>query len=301
MRRTLLSISSTFTLLGISTHSLAQTTSVTYNFSHAVPVLGTGMILLLGILLCTMGAVWLHRNPGSSLGKLALSAIGLGLLASTMSAGWLVGNAQAVVATTTYLMSDNPSPVVVTSYPAVLENDFDALIFVSDIEVTGCPLGSTTSGTCQVGSAIPGGESCTLDTVCDAPATGSFTSCVGNWCLQQGTLGQSTQCESASPDGLTCFNPEIQYGSVAGGIPADHTGNDYAQWCQQLGFTSDTGVTLGLRSTAAPNGRLFGCTSYDETNWHWCDWQDGDWLDESLDNHTSTGAEITSISCSSPD
>ena len=172
MKRTILSLSSALMLLGISTHSQAQTATVTYNLNHAVavpvPVLSTGILLLLGILLCAMGAAWLHKNPNSSIGKLAVSAIGLGLLTSTISGGWLVGNAHAVITATSYLMSENPSPVVITSFPAVLENDFEASASVSNIDVTECPHGSNTSGTCGVGTVLLGGESCTLDAVCES-------------------------------------------------------------------------------------------------------------------------------------
>jgi len=284
----------------------AQTILVTYATApvvasappEVIPVLGTAGLLVLSILLLVYGAFWLRKNPKSI--KFTATIIATGLLASASSVGWLVENAQAVIATTTYLTSENPSPIAITSYPAVLENDFDVSISVSGIEVTGCPLGNTISGTCENGSVIPGGESCTFDdVVCDAAGpTGTFTGCVDSWCLQEGTLGQYTQCESVSPDGLTCYNPEIRYGSVEGGIPTQHGGNRYDEWCQQLGFASDNGVTLGTRSAASPNGHVFGCTAYDESTWHWCDWQDGDWLDESLDYHSpGTGNEITSFSC----
>ena len=126
-----------------------------------------------------------------------------------------------------------------------------------------------------------------------------FLSCVDNWCLQQGTSEQYTSCESASADGFTCNNPEIRYGSVEGGIPAQDSRNDLNQWCQQLGFAASTGVTYGYRSVAEPFGQLFGCSSFDESAWHWCDYQNGFWYNESLDYHSvSPVPHITSITCS---
>ncbi|MBL6691411.1 MAG: hypothetical protein ISP91_13560 [Pseudomonadales bacterium] len=127
-----------------------------------------------------------------------------------------------------------------------------------------------------------------------------FQACVGQWCLQDGTREQYTRCESASSDGLTCYNPEIRYGNVEGGIPSQHGGNQLSTWCGQLGFGGYTGTTYGGRDVSPPKGRLFGCTGYDESTWHWCDWQDGNWRNEQLDYHYSSGTEITSLSCSTP-
>jgi hypothetical protein len=85
---------------------------------------------------------------------------------------------------------------------------------------------------------------------------------------------------------------------VEGGVPRQHSGNKFDQWCTQLGFSGYANqVQYGNRSCTAPNGALFGCTSYDENIWHWCDWQDGYWWNESLDYHNCTGSEITSITC----
>jgi hypothetical protein len=106
------------------------------------------------------------------------------------------------------------------------------------------------------------------------------------WCPQNGTKEQFTRCESVANGGKTCNNPFIRYGVVEGGIPASHGGNDYQAWCTQLGFAGFSGqVSLGNRACDAPQGRLFGCTGYDEPVWHWCDWQDGNWYNQSLDNH----------------
>jgi hypothetical protein len=124
--------------------------------------------------------------------------------------------------------------------------------------------------------------------------------CVTDWCRQVGTRDQFTRCESAADAGATCINPEIRYGTTTGGIPATHSGNNFTTWCTQLGFSGYSGtVVYGSRSCTAPDGKLFGCTSYDESSvWHWCDWQDGYWRDSTLDYHTGcTSGMITSITC----
>ena len=61
----------------------------------------------------------------------------------------------------------------------------------------------------------------------------------GNWCYQKGTKGQYTRCGSVSSDGLTCYNPEIKYGSTIGGKPGGIAGGpgkgsvngDSPDWC----------------------------------------------------------------------
>jgi hypothetical protein len=136
--------------------------------------------------------------------------------------------------------------------------------------------------------------------VCSSSGSGGFCSCVGTWCPQAGTLDQYTRCESAADACATCVNPEIRYGTTTGGIPASHSGNNYATWCTQLGFSGYSGtVAYGSRSCAAPLGKLFGCTGYDESGvWHWCDWMDGYWRSSTLDYHSScTSGMITSITC----
>jgi len=120
-----------------------------------------------------------------------------------------------------------------------------------------------------------------------------FNACVDDWCLQQGTQEQYTKCESASSDGLICYNPVIRYGSTTGGVPCSHGGNQYNQWCQQLGFS---GYTTTSTNTISTSNMLFGCTSYDESTWHWCDWQDGYWRNGSLDHSGSCG-RVTSVTC----
>jgi hypothetical protein len=97
---------------------------------------------------------------------------------------------------------------------------------------------------------------------------------------------------------VTCTLPEIRYGSTVGGIPYVHPGNEYAVWCQQLGFRAYVSHTTASRDVNAPRGRLFGCRGYDETGWHWCDWSDGNWRNMSLDYHVIASDGIASITCS---
>ena len=120
-----------------------------------------------------------------------------------------------------------------------------------------------------------------------------FNECVSDWCVQAGTLDQATKCNSSSSDGLTCYDPVIRYGTTEGGHPCEHSGNDYEAWCQQLGFS---GYTVHTTSSMSVAGKLFGCTSYDEFTWHWCDWQDGSWLNSSL-NSSGLCDYVSSVSC----
>jgi hypothetical protein len=117
--------------------------------------------------------------------------------------------------------------------------------------------------------------------------------------LQAGlTKPQYTQCESVSNNGYTCHNPLIRYGNVPNGVPAQHSSNDFNKWCQQLGCSAVVSVTYGNRSYASPYGKLFWCSSYDENNPKWCDWQDGYWYNQQLDYHPAIdGQAITQITC----
>ena len=127
-------------------------------------------------------------------------------------------------------------------------------------------------------------------------APGKFAT---SFCLQVGTKSQYTRCSSVADGGKTCINPEIKYGNVPGGVPAQHPGTDFPKWCQQLGFAGWSGqVSYGNRPCLSPKGKLFGWTGYDEPGWHWCDWQDGVWYNQALNyQQCNDGAEITSITC----
>ena len=68
-----------------------------------------------------------------------------------------------------------------------------------------------------------------------------FRNCVNKWCLQAGTGGQYTKCNSASSDGKTCYNPQIRFGSTVGGRPVKSCCySDVAHsetlliWCKQM-------------------------------------------------------------------
>ena len=111
---------------------------------------------------------------------------------------------------------------------------------------------------------------------------------------------QYTSCDQVMNGGFTCVNPTIRYGNVPGGVPAKHANNDYLAWCKQVGCNGyvANSVAFGQRSYAAPAGKLFWCSGYDEPAWKWCDWQDGTWYNQRLDYHPQLDMEaITSITC----
>ena len=114
---------------------------------------------------------------------------------------------------------------------------------------------------------------------------GYFHLCTRDWCLQSGTKEQYTRCEEASEDGRTCYSPTIRYGSTIGGHPTKHTNTIIREWCQQLFPTLHYGDFSVTYSDIKPKnyiGALFWCSKYDENNPHWCDWQDGNWKDSTL-------------------
>jgi len=172
----------------------------------------------------------------------------------------------------------------------------------NDIDTDGCP-STCEFAFCGDGFVHEGVEECDdgndddddgCSNTCEAGCGGKFTV---DWCPQVGTMDQFTRCESVTNGGNTCINPEIRYGFIEGGVPRQHGGNQYLQWCQQLGFSAYVTTQFGFRSCNAPMGGLFGCTSYDEMTWHWCDWQDGFWYNQQLNWHGCNGTEITSITC----
>ena len=124
---------------------------------------------------------------------------------------------------------------------------------------------------------------------------GIFSDCNNQWCLQQGlNKPQHTKCESVTNNGNTCNNPQIKYGSVEGGIPMTHNGNDYVKWCNQLGGAYDS-HTEGSRTGYCVFGSSGG---YDDNVWHWADCQDGYWYNATLGIYKRNYSEyITSITC----
>ena len=161
---------------------------------------------------------------------------------------------------------------------------------------TGAPVttGPVTTGDDTTGALTTGVESTGESTA--AKCGGVFST---DWCPQVGTKEQFTRCESVANGGKTCNNPLIKYGTVEGGVPANHGGNNFSLWCTQLGFAGFSGqVSYGSRLCDPPQGQLFGCASYDENVWHWCDWQDGSWYNQVLDYHVcNDGTQITSVTC----
>lgn len=181
---------------------------------------------------------------------------------------------------------------------------------------TGSSSGQESSGQPTTGPD-PGSSSSTGNpTTTDIATTGGTTSsegssstgqavlpCGGNfsqeWCPQVGPVDQFTRCEAVLNDGKTCLNPEIRYGSVEGGIPTEHPDNALDLWCTQLGFVGFEAVEYGSRDCSAPRGQIFGCKNYDDKVWHWCDYKDGYWRDQKLDQPCPADANnlIVSITC----
>jgi len=120
-------------------------------------------------------------------------------------------------------------------------------------------------------------------------------------CKQKGVKkNQYTTCGSMSANGLTCYNPTIQYGNTKLGAPAKHSSNRYGEWCKQLGFrSSGASATFGSRTCKGPGGKgkLFWCGGYDEPAKKWCDWQDGKWANQRLD-YPCNGQMVKSLTCS---
>ena len=102
----------------------------------------------------------------------------------------MISNANAVIATTSYLFSENPNPVVVSNFPAMLENDHDRSATINSIVVSNCPDGVAISGTCEEGLFMAAnGGSCSLDSVCREIVT---TDCATS------TLWQPVDCTTTS-------------------------------------------------------------------------------------------------------
>ena len=155
--------------------------------------------------------------------------------------------------------------------------------------------GASSGDICVVARNTNGDSGARCTTAIFTSNTSSSTGFSTDWVAQTGTNSQFTKCDSVTDNGYTCINPEIRYGTVTGGIPHDHSDNNYNTWCTQLGFSSWSGtVNFGNRGTQ--NGKLFWCSSYDETNPHWCDWSDGAWYNQTLNNSCDSNA-IINITC----
>jgi hypothetical protein len=163
-----------------------------------------------------------------------------------------------------------------------------------DCVVGGACTACDTSGACTARTcdddhmASDDGETCV-----PRPLEGFHTS----WVYQQGTNEQYTRCYGVSGDGNTCLRPEVRYGTTTGGVPYQIASNDYEQWCKQLGFDGFAGdVTYGERG-CEEGGRVLWCDTFDEEGPHWCDWQDGYWLDSDLNQPDCGNEAVLSITC----
>ena len=112
---------------------------------------------------------------------------------------------------------------------------------------------------------------------------------------------QKTKCTEAWTIGnaFVCKYPVISYGNVDHGIPQKHGDNDYAAWCQEMGFDKEftNGVLTEQRTIYSPQGWVFGCRKYDSSNWHWCDSSDGYWYNQRLNMQGHTYPRITEVKC----
>lgn len=162
--------------LFLSQQLIAQTLTIDYTATGAtttsippevIPVLGGSGLLILGLMLAVVGALWIRKHPHARLSKLAVTAVGIGLLSSATSGGWLATNAQAVVATTQYLLSSEPNPVVIDQFPAELNNDFAVQATLNSLVISGCPDVSYLNGTCAEDTVLAAsGGSCAIDSIC---------------------------------------------------------------------------------------------------------------------------------------
>jgi Stigma-specific protein, Stig1 len=179
------------------------------------------------------------------------------------------------------------------------------------------------NGTCNAGFADCNGnkqgDGCEINTNtdkancggCGKPCANNLI-CSGGLCvnppgcfkvgdvLQQG-LGraQYTRCAQVLNNGYTCVNPGISYGNNFDGIPGMDVNNNYDAWCKQLGCNgySFNSVQYGVRDYAAPFGKVYWCSGFDDNAPHWCDKQDGFWYNSPLDFHPFTADAIVQITC----
>lgn len=69
-------------------------------------------------------------------------------------------------------------------------------------------------------------------------------------------------------------------------------------YCQQLGYIMFVSAEYGGRSCSAPAGMVFWGSGYEEDTWHWCDYDNGFWKDDTLDYHNcDAAAMIQAITC----
>lgn len=263
-------------LLAVASSSLGQgpSASISYIVAQApvttaasvnaepIPVLANGALLVLGLMLALLGVRSLRKSASAAASKFAVAAIGLGLASSLGSGAWLVGNAQALPATTQYLFSTAANPLVVDQIPAGLENDLATQVTLQSINISGCPGDTDLQGTCAEGLALAAeGGSCTIDSLC---ATISGT--CGNSTLDTGEEfdpppGPFT---SAPVDAQSCrydFSNVPQFYcngscSISGSSGCDQTEAD--RFCK-LKLDNPDAVATSFTTTTALAEPGFGC------------------------------------------
>ena len=118
--------------------------------------------------------------------------------------------------------------------------------------------------------------------------------------------GQVTWCKSCQYSGYTfvCSIPSISYGSTFGGVPT--TASDLSpkydntitlQWCKELGFVG-TGTVITSPDDLIDGGVFWG-KGFDDTNYKWCDVDDGFWKNTTLGVGVKNNLErIQQLTCS---
>ena len=266
-------------LCGLSTLAWVEqgpTATVTYKLDVAVPVLGAGMLLLLGLVLAVMGGMWLRKHPNTSFGNLALSAIGVALLTSAVSGGWLINNAQAVLIVSDYLLSENSSPVFVSSLPATLDNDLDTIATVTNVEYSGCPNYVRETGTCEAGLILSAGGNCSVDAQCvDGVAItveGVNGDIIVNTSCQVGDHSCQAQqvCESITSEACVHQTYDCATGSQGSWYPQSGAGNNTFNFAYAYDFynNSDYGNICGCDRTKMEQYGLAQTHQYCGTG-HW--------------------------------
>jgi hypothetical protein len=132
-------------------------------------------------------------------------------------------NARALPAITAFLLSENPSPVQVDTFPAELNNNLQVPVQLQSISITGCPAAELLSGTCSPQlSLAAGGGSCVINSIC-----AEDNLLVGEVCFS------SSEFATRDP-WVICYINETE-----AWISADSGGSyDAPAICQALGYDS---------------------------------------------------------------
>lgn len=153
-------------ILGSASTAWGQSAIIDYSLPQAIPAVGSGLLLLLGLSLAALGVFWLSRRPAIAR-TLSVSLAVIGGTLVLASSGWLASNARALPSITTFLLSENPSPVQVDAFPAELSNNLQVPVQLQSISISGCPAAEQLNGTCTPQlSLAAGGGSCVIDSIC---------------------------------------------------------------------------------------------------------------------------------------